>query len=71
MVILLMIRKTLKRVVRKRILVAKAATKAAARRHKTANVVDEVRRPKWAASNFNFYKFKLVFPRWELMMIIC
>ena len=63
MVILLVIRKTLKRVVRKRIAVAaKAAARAAkaaaraARRHKTANAVDEVRRPKWVASNFNFYK---------------
>jgi hypothetical protein len=51
-----MIRKTLKRVVRKRILVAKAEAKAAARRHKTANAVDEVRRPKWAADNKYYFR---------------
>jgi hypothetical protein len=51
------IRKTLKRVVRKKILAAtKAKAARAIRRSKTANAVDEVRRPKWAASNFNFYK---------------
>jgi hypothetical protein len=60
LVILLVNRKTLKRVVRKRIIVAaKAVAKAvarAARRHRRVSAVDEVRSPKWAASNFNFYK---------------
>ncbi len=53
MVILLVVRKTVKR-----ILVAKAAAKAAKaiRRSKTANAVDEVRRPKWAADNKDYFR---------------
>ena len=57
MVILLVVRKTLKRILVAKLVVAKAAKAAKAiRRSKTANVVDEVRRPKWAESNLTFTK---------------
>ena len=59
MVILLVVRKTVKRILVAKAVVAKAVVAKAAkavRRHKTANAVDEVRRPNWATDNKDYFR---------------
>jgi hypothetical protein len=57
LVILLVARKTLKRILVAKLVVAKAAKAAKAiRRSKIANAVGEVRSPKWAADNKDYFR---------------